>query len=502
MRKSLFVLLLTVLVAGCFPQTEESEVTPAPTYGPLRGTPIPVALSELAANPTIFEGAYIRLTGRYKPLPVLICESKKQPSPATWGLSSDTLLALAGGFDGQLRPLLPIGLDMTIAGRWLHWEGVVGCGNKALPQDIWYLETAQILSPNPIAGIPLTQDGQLVLPDTSPPGNEATANAQAGLTRQPGEGTTEPPIFATAPTPSPSPPSNRPGIPTPTTNGSFPTPTAQTTSIVSTNTPIPGGNGSTATPTSTIHSSPNPTNTPRPGTNPTTGPTPTTGILGTSTPSSKTNVDMGFLEPELLEMRVINGDERHQWTFSNDTANNTLTVYAIAVDSVNITVSISDPSGTILDSQNSTGPGLVEAIADLALPQLGEYQIELSSANNQAGEYALIAVDDASFPISFHKISYDSSVFTEFNENSEQIWFFTGSANDVINITAVPNSIADIGIEFIGPGAETLEDLDQNFEGETEQLLNYSLDSPGLYGLWLYGISDGLIQVDLLVEKN
>ncbi|MCP4424772.1 MAG: hypothetical protein GY803_09790 [Chloroflexi bacterium] len=520
MKKLSPLLFILMLLIGCRPQVDEETGTSAPTIAAFGGQPIPVSLSELAANPAVYEGAYIQLTGRYTRLPLLVCESNVRPSPATWGLSSDTLMALAGGFDGQLRPLLTENLTMTVAGRWQHWEGLVGCGDMAQSQDIWYLAVRRVISPNPIAQATLTPGGSLVVADDGAPAGEGTAVSPTDPTESP-DGET---IFTpTLPPDGPIDPDSTP-ISTPTSpirlgeetstpagsNFASPTNTPVTgastpaNNLTPTNTPVVGD----ITPTSTSVSgdaTPTPSDTPPPGTTPTTLPTPTLQATPTSVPALD-SVDMGGLSPDSLFIEFLDADEKHLWRFDNDVEGNNLTVNAVSTDVVDIVVIVIDPSGAALIAQDNAGAGQVEVVSDLNMSQAGEYQIVVYAVNDAVGDYGLMALDDLSSPFIFDVIAYNEPVFTSFNESVEQFWFFTGDDTDTVSITADPNDTADIGIDFLGPDNEALiikddNPLDLGGEGETEQLLNYRLPISGLYGLWLYGEAEGTITVDLILTN-
>jgi hypothetical protein len=499
-----FLLLLVVMVVGCQPEVVDVTGTPTATIPPLVGEPIPVELSALAANPTVYEDAYIQLTGQYTRQPRLVCESNPHPSPVTWGLGSDTLLALAGGFDEQLRPLLPQGLTMTVAGRWRHWRGDVGCGESVQPQDLWYLQVTEIISPSPITqvtltpgGAPIAQVGETPTAETSPsdeaaPPQPAEDSTAVVPTQQPPSQATESsgqatavtnPTSATATTAVTSDPRM-----TPTPTDPFTAPTA-TSSGSNTATPTRSSSG-TATPT------------PRPGATVTTGPTPTTSSLATSTPAPNTE-NLGPADPETLLMDYLDGDEMHLWTFDNELSNNTLKVQVAPSALVNIAIEIYDPSGTQIADQNSAGTGEIETIANLSLPAEGNYKIIVTDSNGIGGDYAILTLDSISFDLTFHQIEYGIPENTSFTEDEEQLWFFDGEEDETVTITAAPTSgTPDIGFEFIGPFADPLEYIDDLFEdSDPEVLSNYTLANTGLHAIWLFGSDSGTINVQLSVDN-
>ena len=451
---------LLFLLVGCQAQTGEGdEVTPVPTIPAPSGLPVPVELSALAVNPAFYERAYIQLTGQYTRLPRLICDADPQPSPATWGVAADSLLALAGGFDDQLRPLLPEGSPMIVAGRWQHWQGAVGCGDLARSQDIWYLEISQIISPNPIAQIaPVSPPVPAELgDDESPPAATPSAETEP----------TTPPAAETAVTPtSPStPPIDPTGAATTAPDQPTATPLASAT--------VTSPSSTTPTPTATLvigQTTPTPSATPPPGASPT-----NTVTLGNG------DVDRGELDPEILSISALGGDENHRWTFVNDRPNNTLTINAVSANGVDLAIDVFDPDGARLLTQNFAGADQVEAVIELALAATGAYEIVVFAANDVGGDYGLMALDAHSYDITFDVIRLNSPASLSFPEDSEQIWFFAGAEDNVVTITAVPDSATDIGLELIGPDGEILTELDDFGGGETEELADASLPASGLY---------------------
>ncbi len=491
---------------GCQPQVIDVTGTPTPTIPPLAGEPIPVELSALAANPTIYENTYIQLTGQYAKQPRLVCDSNPHPSPVTWGLSSTTLLALAGGFDEQLRPLLPQGLTMTVAGRWQHWQGDVGCGDVVQSKDLWYLQVTEIISPRPLSqvtltpgGIPFAQVGETPAADATPiaegtiqPGDEGTAvipTQQPPISAPTESGIQATAVANTTPGGRTTPPPSDPRL--------TPTPTAPFTA----NTATPGSAASATAPSGKTGTT-TPTTTPLAGATPTTGPTPTAGSLTTSTPAP-TPINMGQIDPETLIMDFLNSSESHLWSFDNEIPNNNLTIQVAPSAQADFTITVYNANGVPIANQNNTGTGMIETISGLNLPGEGIYDIVLTDNNDVDGDYAIVILDDFSFNISFHQIDYGVSQTASFTEDEEQLWFFDGSENDTLTITAAPTTgTPDIGFELIGPFATSLEYIDELLESsDPEVLSDYILTDTGLHGVWLYGNDSGTMSIRLSVNN-
>lgn len=202
-------------------------------------------------------------------------------------------------------------------------------------------------------------------------------------------------------------------------------------------------------------------------------------------------------------MDFLASGEKHTWLFYNEISNNSLTLHALAEKDVDIVLIVVDPNGTALVLQNEAPAGQIETITDLAMTRDGDYKIIIYAVNEAEGDYGLMAQDSASFPkILFNIIGYNRPTATSFNENTEQIWFFTGNDRDTITITADPDDNSDIDFEFFGPGNEFLDFVADGLTGETEVLADYTLGVSGLFGFWLFGEAPGTITANLTITTN
>lgn len=212
---------------------------------------------------------------------------------------------------------------------------------------------------------------------------------------------------------------------------------------------------------------------------------------------------MGPADPETPIMDSLVGSELHLWTFDNEIPNNTLRLQAVPSAQSDIVITVYDPNGVQIANQNSAGTGMIETITGLNLPGEGIYDIVVTDGNRVGGDYAIILLDDFSVNISFHQINYNAPQTTSFTVEEEQVWFFNGSANDTLTITAVPTTgEPDIGFELIGPFADPLEYIDELFESSSPEVLsNYILADTGLYGVWLFGVDSSTMNVRLSVSN-
>jgi hypothetical protein len=193
--RRLIVLAGALLVlARCSQSTDTGRMfsnrMPATPVAPA-GPPLVVSVPELAADPEVYAGPLLRITAQYRRAPVVVCEGLTRSSPATWMLAQDEQLLAARGFEDLVIPLLPPRMMVTVEGVLRHWRGPLGCGKDAPVRDVWYLAVTDVVSPNPVARVTLTPEGQ------APAGETPTELATA---QEPGPVGTP----VTAPTASPT----------------------------------------------------------------------------------------------------------------------------------------------------------------------------------------------------------------------------------------------------------------------------------------------------------
>jgi hypothetical protein len=257
MRQFIVILLaFSLLLAAC--RSRQGQLKPTrPTATPgsqIVGQPIPVSFSELHDNPAQYQNQLIRVSGsfiRIKPEP---CRHEWGPQ-IRWALIADNLRLDSVGYEQILR-LAPEGTQLTIDGLWRLYSGPLGCEKKPSTGFAWYLETAQIVAPNPLPifdSLPPVVDDEGDTPPTPTPEITPTTGTETAVT--PGPGT---PTVAATPTRSgistltPTRPAGATNTPPPPGGTATPTPSRTATAAAGTAT-------ATATPTATPTMGPTPT---------------------------------------------------------------------------------------------------------------------------------------------------------------------------------------------------------------------------------------------------
>jgi hypothetical protein len=263
--------------------------------GIIASQPQLVTFDELQEDPEAYQDELIRVTGSFFRLPPPECLLYTGPG-TSWSLISDNLRLDALGFEQSLQLVRP-GIELTVDGIFRKYEGPLGCGKRPPEGIAWFLETTQIVQPNPLARVIGTVESDLppifppLLGSPTPPGTippNVTANPTFGISPTPP---------GTVPTATPSPAVTIIGTATATaiaTSGTqiptaTPSPSSTSGSGTATVTPLPtptsGPGTTTPVPTSTVQPTPGPTQPPlstsTPGGYPIpTPPTPTSSPTG------------------------------------------------------------------------------------------------------------------------------------------------------------------------------------------------------------------------------
>ncbi|MBK8906014.1 MAG: hypothetical protein IPM53_32850 [Anaerolineaceae bacterium] len=462
-RNLIFGLVLVTLLMAC---SGSQRPTPTPfaeadgtAAAASSATPPNITIADLAADPEAYASSFVTLTGQYRRLPLLVCSTDPHPSPATWQLEGeDGSLIAVGGFDAQVRSLLPTSLTMTVAGVWQMFEGPVGCGKSATTRQVWYLKASDIVSPSPIARVTLTPTGS---------GTQIAAGDGGTAVATPGDDSQ---------------------LPTPTLEFTEGEPTLTPTSASTTIPAPPGGGTPGGTPTTAVLTptvsngtavgSPSPTTdalgTPSPGGSP--GPSPTAGsgtptatgsggaAAGTPTvtpqvfttatrnPNDFDVIEFDELAGETPVLELLGQEEAHLWPILFD-YDGVITVTAIAEATMNLVLEIVGPNKDVVQQANNTGNGGLETIAGVPLNVALGYQIRIYNLNATEGDYCLIFNEEGGFPDTIKgRIEYGQTVTNRVAVLGIDYWCFLGHSGDTVNIsTAATGSEGDLVLGLFGP---------------------------------------------------
>lgn len=478
--RTFIFLIIALLLAGCRQAEEAPAETPTPftstgitAQAPI-GEPITISLGNLAANPALFEGSNLRLRGQYQRQPKLICGQDAFPSPATWGLVGEGLLANATGLDRQLTGLIDEGQEITVEGRWLRYDGPVGCGKTAPVQEVWYLSVKRVVDPHPMARsgqdvtIPAaTEIAQLGAPATA-------VDLETEATAVPLQTPTPLPTIAEAPTLAPSPTAQVLTL-TPTAQANITATAITATPLTMTPTPAqdgtavatltPAGSGTPETATATVENS-------------------QTTATATATVEGQDPSLEGEMEYEDLIMGQLEGSEIHNWNLSLEAAE-AITITVAPSSGANIVLSVFSDSGQVLvDKQDQAAAGEVETITNLNVLDIDSVRVQIATDPQQQTDYALMALADDSYNFSFMgSLDWGMQRSDSLGMDHDHFWFFNATDGDSITMQVRPSGNEDPYVELYGPDGALLQTVDDTGSGEAEELSNFSILASGMYAV-------------------
>lgn len=468
----LIIVVILLLLIGC--QNEElltpTPFPPTPEGGPLgisgsSITPVPAVLADVMANPEFYEGAHLLVTGQYYRHPIQVCGLDPYPSPAGWDLVSGDVRLPAGGFDSQLRQLMPDGITMTVIGRLAYWEGPVGCGKQAVPTEMWYLDVVKLVDPAQLAKVTLTPgnasdnfnfDGDID-EDLFTPIADSTEDPFSEETILPTSPPIAPPTNTTQPTSA---------VPIETLGAGFtPVATEDISSSGPTGTATNTGSATVVNNGSTPGTTPSATplngsgigtvtNTPPPGASAT--PTPNGGNSSTPIATADNNSNIVIQDEELeidfYQMVDMNESEIHEWTMTLDIDENVY-ISVVGESDMDMGFKIFDESLFELANQDKRTVGEVETFY-FEPPKFNDFKIRASENNGDDGGY-LIAVgsDDAPlFPQG--ELIYSTGKSASIGFDDLHVWFFRGEEDDNIDLAISCDSLEDLIVFLYDPAGD------------------------------------------------
>ncbi|MAT98745.1 MAG: hypothetical protein CL608_16505 [Anaerolineaceae bacterium] len=508
-RHLIFLLVLLTLLIAC----GEARPTPTPFADaaepeetPDTAQPLAVSITELVADPEAYADSFIEITGQYRRLPLLVCDSDPHPAPATWELAAaDGSVVAIGGFGSQVRSLLPSNLTMTVVGVWQLFEGPVGCGKSATTAEIWYLKARDIVSPSPIARVTLTPTGSgTQIADVDEDTAVATPtdnNLTPTLTPTRPEGDDGEPVGTPtlASTTVPAPPGDGTSTSTPTREDEAGEPTF-------TPSPTREGDTGTGTPTSPPNGAATPTassgsGTPTPTSANGGNPTPTTGALATTTrnPSDFDTVEFDPLGPEQPILELLEAEQAHLYPVIFD-YNGAITITAVAEPTMNIVLEIIGPTSDVVQQANNTGNGGLESIVNAQLNTALDYKIRIYNLNDNEGDYCLVFSEGGGFPDTIKgRIEYGQTINNRIEVLGIDYWCFLGTADDNVSISsAATGAEGDFVVGLFGP--PDFDSIGTVFQDGT--IMNVSLTENGMYMIGVLDFEAGAAGYTLTLTKN
>ncbi len=476
------LIVVAILLGGC--QGESGALVGSSTGGisgntlsSSTGNEQSVSLAELVGDPSAFVGDQLLIAGDLSRPQVSKCSSKSRTYPARWILSD-------GDFDISIANISPeierLSRDLSgvvVYGRWLHWEGMVGCGQEIHIEEQWYLNVERVESPNPVAFVPVVPAPAEEVLDASgqrpaligPEEQVKTTPSQTALAE--GDGQT-----ANIVTPSPQ---QADSTQTPIETAATLSTAAASSTVPLTSTPEEDQGLFLSTATSTLEVPDLPTTV-----TPTSTSSSTHTPLATATVNAPSTIFQMALDVSSIETGNLGVNEVHRWTHEI-TSTKQLTVNLASDHLLDLMVSIVDPAGHILIQQNDATGQEPEILGSITLMDPGVYDILVSSPSGEPGYYAILINDDDSYPFLFQgTLLVEDTEQAMMAAETDHFWHFAGTSGQIISLSIIPFDNSDLFLNLFGTdGTSLIRFHDETTSGETEQLISYVLPDTGIYSL-------------------
>jgi hypothetical protein len=211
------------------------------------------------------------------------------------------------------------------------------------------------------------------------------------------------------------------------------------------------------------------------------------GLTATST-KTPTATSVGSpaesIDYDDIEKREIEANTANLWNFDGESGD-IVTISVAPALALDVELELFDPSGTTLSAKNGGGVGQVESVSEFSLGADGKHQIHVRAVGGTSGNYALVLQNSDSLPFIMSKgaMAIGATESSALQADTDDLWHFEGDVGEVITLRLTPLDNGDPLFYLLGPNSLELEFVDENADGEAEELTNYSLPSSGYYSI-------------------
>lgn len=200
--------------------------------------------------------------------------------------------------------------------------------------------------------------------------------------------------------------------------------------------------------------------------------------------------DQGNINFQDLQGRQIQGGQAHRWQFPAGDGD-TITILVAPPPDQDIAFSLVDPAGNNLLLQDENGAGEIETLSSYVVDDAGSYQLIIREANGDDISYLMMVLNDVAgddnddfYSFNFaDNLEYGETRNGSLAEETDEFWFFQGTAGDRVTITVTPTNDSDILFEIYGPTGDRLVDfVDSRGATEAEEY-DFQVSTNGLYAI-------------------
>jgi hypothetical protein len=179
------------------------------------------------------------------------------------------------------------------------------------------------------------------------------------------------------------------------------------------------------------------------------------------------------------------------WAFRGESGRYATITLIPGDSSLDLTLTLVDPSGRTVETMDSGYAGDNELLADVLLSETGLYLIEAREFFAEDGPYRLmLALTDEPQFGGGGRIAMGEEILRDLPPKGEHAWTFNAVAGQTISIVLTPlGNQLDLILELRGPDQRQIALRDEGFSGDPEVLVGQNLTVTGEYVILVRGFA-------------
>ncbi|MEM7335872.1 MAG: PPC domain-containing protein [Chloroflexota bacterium] len=209
--------------------------------------------------------------------------------------------------------------------------------------------------------------------------------------------------------------------------------------------------------------------------------------------------DLAFGETQQEELRP---NEAHAWFFNGRIGDDVTIVVRPLESDLDIDLWLLNPNIERINSQDLFLAGEPERL-EQRLPEDGQYLILVSDFYGVSGRYEIsLSAQPIATPQPVGVLQLGTAVTGALQSNQTNIWYFDGSAGDIVTFELTGSSAnADLLFDIIDPAGNRVKIVDEQITGSGELFERYTLSEDGRWGVVIREFYNEASSYSLLVKR-
>lgn len=212
--------------------------------------------------------------------------------------------------------------------------------------------------------------------------------------------------------------------------------------------------------------------------------------------------DAGDLSFGESRQETLQPNEAHAWFFNGRSGDDVTVVVRPLDNNLDLDIWLLDPNIERINSQDLFLAGEPERI-EQRLPQDGQYLVLISDFYGAAGGYEIsLSAQPIATPQAAGVLTLGTAVTNNLGPNQTNIWYFEGSAGQILDITlSAESSNADLAFDIVDPNGNRIRAVDEQIIGLDERVERFTLPVDGRWGIIVREFYNEGTTYTLLVER-